>query len=467
MEKRRLIHPYIPNSVPEIREEMLQAVGAGDIEELYGEIPESLRFRGKMDLPDPIISEYELKRHLEDILEKNSSCKEFTSFLGAGCWQHYVPAVVDEIINRAEFVTAYCGDTYSDLGKFQARFELYSMMGELLNMEVVTEPAYDWGTTAGLSIRMASRITGRNEVLIASTVGPERLLQINNLCQPEIMDNHIAVRMVHYDKCTGMLDMEDLRSKISHHTAAIYFENPSYLGIIEAQGAEISAIAKEYGALTIVGVDSISLGILNPPGDYGADIVCGENQSLGVHMLCGGSLAGFMSFRDEELYVAECPLQLYSITENAEGKYAFVEVLAEKTSYGARDKGKDWVGTSSGLWTIAAAVYLALMGPKGIQEIGETIIQNASYAKLRLGEVSGVKVLFQHSFKEFVINFDGTNKTVEEINKKLENFKIFGGKDLVKEFPELGNSALYCVTEIHRKKDIDKLVDALKEVLKA
>ena len=338
------------------------------------------------------------------------------------------------------------------------------MMGELLNLDVVTEPAYDWGTTAGLSLRMASRITGRNEVLVASTVCPTRLQEIRNLCQPAVMDNHIAIVLVDYDKDTGMMDQRDLRNKISSKTAAIYFENPSYLGFIEDQGMEIANVAKEHGALSVVGVDSISLGILKAPGDYGADIVCGENQGLGIHMLCGGGQAGFMAFRDEEVYVAECPLQLYSITKNNEGKFAYVEVMSEKTSYGARDKGKDWVGTSSGLWTIGAAVYLALMGPQGMREIGETIIQNANYGRQELGKIKGVKVLFKSTFKEFVLNFD-TGKSVAEINEGLEAFKIFGGKDLRNEFPELGNSALYCITEIHRKRDIDKLVEALTEVL--
>jgi len=467
MGKKPFVHPYIPNSVPEIREEMLKAVGAKNIEELYMEIPEQLRFRGKMNLPEPILSEYELKRHVEDILSKNTSCKEYLNFLGAGCWQHYVPAVVDEIVNRAEFVTAYCGDTYSDLGKFQTRFEFYSMMGELLNMDVVTEPAYDWGTTAGLSIRMASRITGRNQVLIAATVGSDRLLQIKNLCQPPVMDNHITVNLVDYELKSGLMDLHNLKNKISDKTAAIYFENPSYLGFIEEQGEEISRIAKEHGALCIVGVDPISLGVLAPPADYGADIVCGENQPLGIHMLCGGGQAGFIAFRDEEAYVAECPLQLYSITETRkEGQFGYVEVRSEKTSYGARDKGKDWVGTSSGLWTIGAAVYLALMGPQGMREIGETIIQNANYARQKIGEIEGLKVYFKNTFKEFVVNYDGTGKTAAEINQALEAFQIFGGKDLTGEFPELGQSALCCVTEIHRKRDIDKLVMALKEVLK-
>ena len=166
MANKPFVHPYIPNSVPEVRQEMMDFIGIKDTEEIYAWIPEKLRFRRRLDLPEPIRSEAEMRSHLERILNKNVTCKEYLSFLGGGCWQHYVPAVVDEVVNRAEFVTAYCGGTYSDFGKFQARFEFYSMMGEMLGVEAVSEPIYDWATAAGFSLRMASRGTGRNEVLI-------------------------------------------------------------------------------------------------------------------------------------------------------------------------------------------------------------------------------------------------------------------------------------------------------------
>lgn len=467
MAEKTFVHPYIPNSAPDVKAEMMKAVGIEDLEELYSVIPEHLRFRGKLDLPEPMMEEYELRRHLEEILAKNVTCKGYLSFLGGGCWQHYVPAVVDEIVNRAEFVTAYCGGTYSDLGKFQARFEFYSMMGEMLDVDAVSEPIYDWGAAAGLSIRMASRLTGRNEVLIPKNISPERRAQIRTLCQPEIMPNSIKITQVDMDPKTGGMDMADLKAKLSDKIAAVYFEVPSYFGTVEKNAAAVSELAKSVGAQSVVGVDPISLGVIAPPASYGADIICGDLQSIGMHMLCGGGQSGFIAFRDEPAYLSECPLAIYTIAETAvEGQYAYAEVLPERTSYEARDKAKDWVGTASGLWTIGAAVYMALMGPQGMKEVGETILYNSNYAKQLLEEIEGVKALFDTTFKEFVVNFDGTGKTVEEINKVLENHKIFGGLDLSKDFPWLGNSALYCVTEVHMKKDIDRLASALKEVLK-
>lgn len=467
MGKKPFVHPYIPNSVPEVKESMMKAVNIKEVDELYSEIPEHLRFKGKMNLPEPILSEYELKRHVNEILNKNTTCEDYLSFLGAGCWQHYVPAVVDEVLDRAEFLTAYSGAEYCDLGKWQARYESYSLLGELLNFDVVAESIYDWGTAAGFAIRMASRITGKNEVLLPATMAPERLEVIRTLCQPEQMESSIKIKIVDYNPVSGLMNVEDLKNKISNDTAAVYFENPSYLGFVEYQAEEICHIAREQGALSIAGVDPISLGVIAPPADYGADIACGELQPLGIHMYCGGGMAGFMAFRDDDLYISECPMLIYSLVPTAEeGQFAFAEIRSERTSYAARDKAKDWVGTASGLWTIAAGVYLALMGPQGMKEIGETIIQNANYARKVIADIEGVKILLDNTFKEFVVNFDGTGKTVAQINESLEAYKIFGGKEISSEFPDLGNSALYCVTEVHTKQDIDRLQTALKEVLK-
>ncbi|MDW7672149.1 MAG: aminomethyl-transferring glycine dehydrogenase subunit GcvPA [Bacillota bacterium] len=467
MKQRLRVHPYIPNSVPEVRRAMMDAVGIGDIEELYSEIPDHLRFKGTMNLPKPMPSEYHLRRHVEAIMAKNKNARDNISFLGAGCWPHYVPAVVDEVVNRAEFLTAYCGDTYSDHGKFQARFEFYSLMGELLNLDVVSEPIYDWGAAAGLSLRMAARITGRNQVLIPRGICPERLGVIKNLCQPEDMKTAVHIRTYDFDINTGLADLEDLERKISDRVAAVYMETPSYFGVMEIHGDQIASLAKAHGALAVAGVDPISLGILTSPADDGFDILCGDLQPLGVHMLCGGGQSGFIAFRDEEIFVAECPLAMYTLVETQrEGEFAYAEVLAERTSYGTRDKGKDWVGTASGLWTIAAAVYLSLMGPRGMQEVGETILQNAAYARRQLEMLPGVKVLFGAAFKEFLVNFDGTGHTVAEIHQWLKEEGIFGGKDVSREYPELGQCALYCVTETHMKEDIDHLIAVMKEGLK-
>ena len=461
------IHPYIPNSATEIREHMLTTIGIKDVEEIYQVIPEDLRLKRKLNLPEPYPSEYELKRHVKDILSKNKTCEAYLNFLGGGCWQHHVPSVCDEIIGRSEFLTAYGGTPYSTYGRMQAQFEFQSLMAELVGMDVVSEGSYSWGTVAANAIRMAKRMTGRREVLMPKTVGPERLATIRTFCESVSEEQRTSIKLIEYDSVTGLMDCDDLRNKISPSTAAVYFENPTFLGSIESQGAEICDIAHKEGAESIVGVDPISLGVIAPPSEYGADIVVGNAQPLGIHMNYGGGLFGFIASRDEEKYVAEYPSWLISLAETTKAaEYGFGFCRFERTSYIGRDKAKDFLGTVAGLWTIAAAVYMSLMGPKGFQDIGETIIQRSRYAMDSLSKLNGVKALFPASaFKEFVVNFDGTGKSVKEINRALLEQKIFGGIDLSRDFPELGQSALYCVTEVHSKNDLDKLAESLMEVI--
>ena len=457
------VHPYVPNSVPAVKQQMLREVGAKSVEDLYEDVPERLWLKTGMSLPAPLSSECALRRHVEGILARNTTSREYLNFLGAGCWQHHVPAVCDEVNQRGEFLTAYAGEPYDDHGRFQALFEYTSMMGELLNMDVVNVPTYDGFQATATSLRMASRITGRNEVLVAKTINPNLLSRIRDYCKPGI-----NVRLISYDTDTGQLDLNALESIISSRTAAVYFENPSYLGFIETRGDEVSRIAHDHGAICVVGADPISLGILTPPIEYGADIVCGDIQPLGMHMQFGGGHAGFIATRDEERYVVEYPSRLFGIAPTSvPGEYGFGDVAYDRTSFAVREQGKEWVGTAAALWGITAGVYLALMGPRGMMEIGEGIMARSRYAMLEMDRIEGVRAPVHQSphFREFVVSLDRTGKTVAEVNRALLAREIFGGKDLTSDFPELGNSALYCVTEIHTKHDIDRLVKALKEVV--
>ena len=457
------VFPYIANSVPSVKKRMLEEIGLKSADDIFAEIPERLRYKRSLNLPKPLLSEYEMRRHVEGLLGQNLSCNDRLSFLGGGTWQHYVPAVVDTIIERDEFLTAYVGDAYADHGKFQAMFEMASMVGELVDMDVVNTPTYDWANAIAISVRMAARMNGRKEVLVDGSMSPKRLAVVRNYCLPDI-----AVKVVEFDRAHGGMDLGDLRAKISAATSSVYFENPSYLGFIEGRGEEIASIAHAAGAELIVGVDPSSLGVLTPPARYGADIVCGELQPLGIHMQWGGGLAGFIATRDEPKYVAEYPSLLFGLTTTTkEGEHGFGQVYYERTSYASRERGKDFIGTTTALYGIATAVYLALMGPQGMHELGMGILQRATFAADLLAALPGVKAPYIEAsgFKEFVVNFDGTGKTVAEINKALLRRGIFGGKDLSGEFPELGQSALYAFTEVHTKGDIERLAHALEEVL--
>ena len=216
------IHPYIPNSVPRVKQSILDEVGARDAEELYRKmIPERLLLKKPMSLPEPIHSEYELRAHVEEILSKNITCKEYLNFKGAGCWQHFVPEVCDFIISRSELLTGYAGSYYADHGRYQILWEYQSLLGELVAMDVSCLPTYDWGSVAGNTIRMAQRITGRNEILIARSIGPGRLSIIQNYCDSITESKTIKIKYVDFSE-DGTLNLEDLKNKITEKLYKVY-----------------------------------------------------------------------------------------------------------------------------------------------------------------------------------------------------------------------------------------------------
>jgi glycine dehydrogenase subunit 1 len=443
---------------------MLDEIGAESIDELYEDIPDSLRFKRKLDLPEALSAELDLSRHVEHVLAKNRTCSEFTNFLGGGCWQHYVPAICDEINHRSEFLTAYAGEPFEDHGRFQALFEYASMMGELLDMDVVNVPTYDWCQAAATTLRMAARITGREEVLVADSIGPDRMSAIENYCK-----GVVRVTRVGRNPETGLVSLDALNESLSDRIAGFYFENPSYLGCIEEQGQTISDTVHGVGGLSLVGVDPMSLGVLVPPSGYGADIVCGDIQPFGMHMQYGGGHAGFIATRDEERFVMEYPSRLFGIeSTSSPGEYGFGDVTYERTSFADREHSKEFIGTATALWGITAGVYLALAGPQGMRDIGQTILQKSQYAMKKIAARQGIRLPYRATFfKEFVVDYASSGKTVAEVNQALLEEKIFGGVDLSKTFPELGEAALFCVTEVHTKEQIDNLADALGRILES
>lgn len=454
-------YPYIPNSNGAVRQKMLEFIGVKEASEIYSFIPDSVRMQNPLKLPKAMESELELKKHVDGILSGNIACGEYLNFLGAGCYDHYVPAVCDEINGRSEFLTAYSGDTYGDHGKCQAIFEFTSMMGELLNMDVVGFPTYDGGQAAGTALRMAERMNGRREVLVPEHMNPELYKQISCYCYGT---GFLKVRQ----REDGQMDRSDLEEKLSERTSAVLIENPAFLGFFEEQAGEIGRLAHRAGAEFVVYADPASLGICAPPADYGADIVCGDIQPLGIHMSYGGGLGGYLATRQEERYVMNYPHHLYSLFENSKGQFGYARALPERTSYYAREKAVEYLGTCVGLWAITAAVYLAVMGPEGMRELGENILAKSRYARKRLGEIEGVRELFPKrvSFMEFAISLEQTGMTVQEMNRELLKKKIFGGFDLSRFMPGLGPSMLVCVTEKTGFSDIDRLAKAMEEILK-
>jgi len=442
----------------------MQELGIQSIDELYEDIPEKLLLKRKLKLPAGL-SEFEVKKHVESLLSKNKTSAEVPTFLGAGCWPHYVPAVVENIILRNELLTSYTPyQPEVSQGMLQALFEYQSMICELTGMEVSNSSMYDWASALGEVARMAARVTKRTKVLVPRIIHPERDATLRTYAQPA----GIIVEHVEYDQKTGQLDMEDLKSKTSRDTAAVYVESPSYLGFIETGAKAAAQLAHDKGALFITGVDPVSLGILKPPSDYDADIVIGEGQPLGNAMNFGGPLLGILACRDDMELIRQMPGRAIGITTTLDGaNKGFCMALQTREQHIRREKATSNICTNEALCAVAAAVYLALLGPQGLKELGEACMANAHYTMQQLARVDGVKTpVFDAShFKEFTVNFDNVQKNVRGVNEDLLYYGVQGGKNITKEFPDLGETALYCVTEIHSKHDIDRLIIALKDIL--
>lgn len=455
-------HPYIPNATPGVQRRMLETIGVESVEELFRTIPADLRSRD-LDLPEPILSEQELRDHVESKLDRNRSSSELLSFLGSDCYRHYVPAVCDEVNGRNEFLTAYSGRAYEDHGRYQALFEYASMMGELLNMDVVSLPTYDGYQAAATSMRMAGRITGRTKALVAGSVSEEKQSKFADYCRPALEMSTIPWTE------TGGTDMEALERSLDSDVAVVYLDHPNGLGVLETELETTANLAHEAGAMLVVGVDPTLLGILTPPGDLGADIVCGDIQALGMHPQFGGGHAGFIASEDTAELVHEYPIRLYSVAPTSRpGEYGFGEVDAGRTSFVAREKGKEWLGTTANLWGITAGVYLALMGPRGMSELGRQLVGRSRYLASRLDEIPGVEAPKFNGpcGKEFVVDFTATGLGVSVIHERLEERGILGGADLSSR-PGLDGCVLYCTTEMHSRADLDHLVQAMSEVLAA
>ncbi|MFJ9692344.1 aminomethyl-transferring glycine dehydrogenase subunit GcvPA [Kitasatospora sp. NPDC101183] len=444
-------HPYIPNSAPDVRKAMLAEVGAGSVEEFYADIPAELRLDRPLDLPEPLGSEAELASHLEELLARNTAVPPGRSFLGAGCYRHHVPAVVDEVVNRSEFLTAYAGEPYEDHGRFQALWEYQSLMAELLAVEVVNVPTYDGFQAAATALRMAGRATGRGQLLLVGEIDPDRVSRIEDY-----------VRGVH-ELVPVAAEPQAVRAALAAgDAAAVYAQLTDHSGRVDPHLPEYVELTHAAGALAVVHVNPISLGVLAPPSALGADLTCGELQPLGIHPSFGGGNAGFIASADDPRLVSEYPSRLFGLAPtDVPGEYGFGDVAYERTSFALREEGKEWVGTAAALHGIAAGVYLALMGPHGMREIGETILANTAYARARLAEVPGIELAEPQAvhFADFTLRYTGA-LTAAEIAAALLERGLHAGT------PAGEREGRYCVTELHTRADIERLATALEEIVK-
>ena len=448
------VHPYVPNTAPASRQAMLDAVGAASVDEFYADVPADLRLGRDLDLPEPLIAEQDLARHVSGLLRRNRAVEPGRLFLGAGTYNHAVPAVVDEVINRSEFLTAYAGEPYEDHGRFQALFEYQSLMGELLNTDVVNVPTYDGYQAAATALAMATRITGRRGILLVSDAHPDKLSKVRDYVRP-IAD------LVVVPTVDGVADVAAASALIGPDTAAVWIETPSFHGALETAIAELADAAHAAGALLVAGPDPIGLGVLASPADAGADILHGDIQSLGLHPWYGGAHAGFIAVADDPRLVMEMPSRLFGLAStDVPGEYGFGDVAYDRTSFALREEGKEWVGTAAALWGIAAGVYLSLMGPQGMAELGETLLARTAYARRALTALPGVRDADGAvHLREFVLDLSDATLTAPALVAALRARGFEPGLALD------DTRLLVCVTEQNTRTDIDDLTEAVRTAL--
>ena len=459
------VHPYIANSDREIQRRMLHEIGVKSIDELFNDIPAELRSKAELPIMSKL-SEMETRRYVEGLLSKNQSTRDILSFLGAGVWPHHVPAAIDAIISRGEFLTSYTPyQPEISQGMLQSLFEYQSLICDLTAMDYANSSLYDWSTALGEAARMASRATGRSEFIVPHFIHPERLQTLKTFCDPA----DIRIVEVSQDPGTGYIDQSELRRKLSNRTAGVYVESPSFLGFVEESCDDIAHLTHELGALFVIGCEPISLGAFKPPGELGADICVGEGQPLGNHMNFGGPLLGIFACRGQGL-LRQMPGRIIGRTTTQDGQQvAYCMALQTREQHIRRGKATSNICTNEALLALAAAMYLSLLGPEGITDLSATILDRTNYAIEQIRKLPGVKAPAFNAFHymEFAVNFENTGKRVSEINEALLTAGIQGGLNLSTHFPELGQSALYCFTEVHTHRDIDMLADELRVILGA
>lgn len=441
--------PYIPNTHLE-QQRMLDAIGIDDIDDLFEPIPEQLKLQRPLNIPGPL-SEMDLAKFTKQISKRNINIDDYICFLGAGIYDHYIPATVPEIIGRSEFYTSYTPyQPELSQGNLQSIFEFQTLICRLTGMEVANASMYDGATALAEAAIMASSITGRNEWLISDCIHP---------AYRETMHTYAwatGCTIIEEGRAGIKTDIRKLYSRISKNTACVVIQNPNFFGTIEdiTYAAEL---AHNNGALFIACVDLISLGLLKPPGQVDADICVGEGQSLGIHPSFGGPLLGFFSCKKK--YIRQMPGRIVGATVDAVGKRGYALTLQTREQHIRRERATSNICTNEALNALAATVYLSTLGKSGLKHIAHLCLQKAHYAAESISDLPGYEMPFKASFiKEFVIK---ANKPVQEINRSLIKKNIIGGLDLGKFYPDLKDHMLLCVTEKRTVEEINSLVEGL------
>ena len=437
--------PYTYNT-PAQQEEMLQAIGAESVDQLFDLIPDSIKLDRPLNIP-PALGELELTSHMQELARRNTDITENTCFLGAGSYDHFIPAVVDTLTARGEFYTSYTPyQPEVSQGNLQVMFEYQTLICQLTGMDVSNASLYDGGSAAVEAMLMAISITRRNsKIIVVESVHPE---------YRQIIKTYFATIGT---EVVTVSDTSQLESALDETTAAVLVQSPNFFGSIE-DIPTVAELVHEAGALLVCSVDPISLGLLKRPGDAGVDIVVAEGQSLGTPLLYGGPYLGIMACREE--FVRRLPGRLAGQTVDQKGKRCWVLTLQTREQHIRREKATSNICTNQGLFALRAAIYLSVMGPTGMRDVANLCLQKAHYAQQQLTKLDRFDpICDQPFFKEFVIR-DKQND-IAGLLEKAEDFNLLAGVNLGKWYPQLEDCLLVAVTEKRTIHEIDQLVEVL------
>lgn len=433
------------------RQEMLAAIGAASTDELYDILPAGVLLRNELKLP-PSLSEMEATAHLSDLASKNRHLREYPSFLGAGVYDHFIPSVVQHITGRSEFYTAYTPyQAEMSQGVLQSIFEYQTLICRLTGMDAANASLYDGASALAEAAVAACAATRRRRVLVSRSVNPQ---------YRQVLRSYLEVRdlqLVELPLLEGTTDYAQLESMLDDDTAALLLQQPNFFGILEEMEAA-GELAHRHGALLVLSADPISLALCRTPAEYDADIVTGEGQGLGNAPSFGGPLLGFFAARKK--LIRRIPGRIVGETVDNEGRRGFVLTLQTREQHIRRERAISNICSNQALNALAAAVYLAAMGPAGLREAAELCLLKAAYAREEITALQGFARLFPGiHFKEFAVKLPGSG---ERLNRRLLEHGIIGGLDLEPYYPELGPAMLFCVTETKSREQIDALVRALE-----
>ena len=447
--------PYISNTAEDQRA-MLASIGLENLDELFAAIPPELRLNRPLAIP-PALTEMELTAHLASLAAKNQPSGQKVCFLGAGSYDHFIPAIVDTVASRGEFYTSYTPyQPEASQGNLQVFFEYQTLITQLTGMDVSNASLYDGGSAAAEAVLMAASATGRHgRVVTAASVHPE---------YRQILATYLAnldIELVTVGTPEGTISPEELAAAVNDKTACVLVEHPNFFGCLEDVDA-LAAVAHEAGALFVVSVDPISLGLLRRPGDYGADIVVAEGQSLGSPMSFGGPYLGIMACREQ--FVRRMPGRIAGETVDRRGKRCFVLTLQTREQHIRREKATSNICTNQGLFALRAAVYLAAQGPQGLRETAELCLRKAHYAADKLTAGGAWRRAFERpTFKEFVVRSDAGR--VDDVVAQAAEAGYLAGVPLGQWYDELSDCLLVAVTERRTRAEIDGLAECLTEAM--